>query len=120
MTTTHQASLEVATLAPRIGDNADQITIQIEVRLFNSLQQYAGPDGWRSQLELPAGATVGDLVKALDVPSREIFVVFCNGRDVTRGLVGAPVNLERALDDGDVVALSGPVPYSYGLGAPVV
>lgn len=120
MTTANQASPEILSGLPGIGDNASQISINIEVRLFNSLQKYVGPDGWRSRHDLPAGATVGDLVKLLGVPAREVFVVFCNGRDVTRGLVGAPINLERALDDGDVVALSGPVPYSYGLGAPVV
>ncbi len=43
-----------------------------------------------------------------------------NGRDVTPSRVGAPVNRNREIADGDVVPLSGPVPYSYGYGAPVV
>ena len=43
-----------------------------------------------------------------------------NGRDVTPGRVGAPVSSDREIADGDIVALSGPVPYSYGYGAPVV
>ena len=43
-----------------------------------------------------------------------------NGRDVTPGRVGAPVNSDREIAIGDIVALSGPVPYSYGYGAPVV
>lgn len=109
-----------AMVAPLIGDNVSGISIKIEVRLFNSLQIHAGPEGWRTHRELPAGATIGDLVKQLGIPAHEIFVVFCNGRDITSGLVGAPINQARALDDGDVIALSGPVPYSYGLGAPVV
>ena len=39
-------------------------------------------------------------------------------RDVTPGRVGAPVNRDHEIVDGDVVALSGPAPYGYG--APVV
>ena len=41
-------------------------------------------------------------------------------RDVTPGRVGAPVNRDHEIVDGDVVALSGPAPYGYGYGAPVV
>ena len=41
-------------------------------------------------------------------------------RDVTPGRVGAPVNRGHEIVEGDVVALSGPVPYSDGYGAPVV
>ncbi len=105
---------------PEIGHNAALAKVAVEVRLFNSLQKYAGPGGWRTQRELAAGATVGDLVRGLELPAAEVFLVMCNGRDITGGQVGDPVNLERALEDGDVIALSGPVPYSFGFGAPVV
>jgi hypothetical protein len=54
------------------------------------------------------------------LPKDKVFLVLRNGRDVTPGLVGAEVNVETALEDGDVIAFSGPVPYSYGYGAPVV
>ena len=44
-----------------------------------------------------------------------------NGRDVTPGIYrGGVVNTEAVLDDGDVIAVSGPVPYSWAYGAPVV
>jgi hypothetical protein len=33
---------------------------------------------------------------------------------------GGNVNTEAGMNDGDVIAFSGPVPYSYGYGAPVV
>ena len=102
------------------GHNSGLATIHIETRLFNSLQKYAGSDGWRRHTEFPAGTTVGDVVRNLGLPSAEIFLVLRNGRDVTGGLVGAPVNQNVALEDGDVLAFSGPVPYSYGYGAPIV
>ena len=103
-----------------IGHNTKDIPIRVEVRLFNSLQKFAGPQGWRSNLEVTAGATVGDVVAELQVPKNEIYLVMRNGRDVSRGLVDGPVNFEAALEDGDVIAFLGPVPYSYGYGAPVV
>jgi hypothetical protein len=49
----------------------------------------------------------------------EVHLAFCNGRDVTPSLKD-PINAEHAVEAGDVVALSGPVPYSWGYGAPVV
>ncbi|MCH9808157.1 MAG: hypothetical protein K0U74_10515 [Alphaproteobacteria bacterium] len=103
-----------------LGHNARNATVSVEARLFNSLQKYAGPEGWRSTKSFPAGATIYDLAAEFGLPPKEIFLVMKNGRDVTAGLVGAPANLNAALEDGDVIAFSGPVPYSYGLGAPVV
>ncbi len=41
-------------------------------------------------------------------------------RDVAPGRVGAPVNRGHEIDEGDVVALSGPAPYSDRYGAPVI
>ena len=50
-----------------------------------------------------------------------IFLVLRNGRDITPGIYqGGVVNADAGLSDGDVIAFSGPVPYSYGYGAPVV
>ena len=103
-----------------IGHNSDAARISIETRLFNSLSQYAEPGRWRQSLQLPPGSRVGDLVRLLGLPYAEIFLVMKNGRDVTPGLVGDEVNLDVELSDGDVIAFSGPVPYSYGFGAPVV
>ncbi|KUO56192.1 MAG: hypothetical protein APF80_00030 [Alphaproteobacteria bacterium BRH_c36] len=103
-----------------IGHNAREVTFRIEVRLFNSLEKYAGPQGWRSKMEVMAGMTVGDIVTQMRVPRNEIFLVMRNGRDISAGLVAGPVNFEAAVEDGDVVAFLGPVPYSYGFGAPIV
>ncbi|WP_156950758.1 hypothetical protein [Terasakiella pusilla] len=46
-------------------------------------------------------------------------MILINGRDISSGRVG-DLNISREIEDGDIVAFSGPVPYSYGYGAPVV
>ena len=104
----------------RLGHNVADIELSVEVRLFNALARYAGPDGARRRMTVPAGTTVGDLADRLGVPRKELFLVLVNGRDITPGLVGDAVRDYHVLDEGDVVALSGAVPYSYGYGSPVV
>lgn len=106
---------------PTSGHNTDGIVLKIEARFFNSLARYSGDRGLCRQVEVPAGACVGDLIAMFAVPLAEIFLVLKNGRDITPGLYqGGVVNQEVALADGDVIAFSGPVPYSFGYGAPVV
>lgn len=103
-----------------LGDNSGAApAIRVRARLFNSLARYGGSIGAPVELDLAAGATVAEVVRRFQVPAERIFLVLVNGRDVTRDL-GGPVNLDRVLEDGDTVALSGPVPYSWGYGAPVV
>jgi sulfur carrier protein ThiS len=102
-----------------IGHNLGDLTIEVEVRLFNSLSRFGGRDGHRRNLSLPAGSTLGDVLDRLGIPQSEVFLALQNGRDVTAGL-HTGINTERTLDEGDVVALSGPVPYSWGYGSPVV
>ena len=101
-----------------IGDNIGGARMTVQVRLFNSLARYAGDAS--DALSLPVGTTVGELAARLGIPPAALFLVMVNGRDVSPGLVGAGVRLGHQLEDGDVVALSGPVPYSFGYGAPVV
>lgn len=104
-----------------IGHNAGAATMAIEIRLFNSLVRHAGPEGPVRRLELEVGATVGDVVDRLRLPVDEVFLVLRNGRDVSPGLYAAGrIDRTAALDEGDVLAFSGPVPYSFGYGAPVV
>jgi len=102
-----------------IGHNLGDLTIEVEVRLFNSMTRFAGPDGPRRTLSLPAGSTIGDVLSRLRIPHREVFLALQNGRDITASLY-AELNTERTIDEGDVVALSGPVPYSWGYGSAVV
>jgi hypothetical protein len=107
--------------AGTIGHNAGDVSITVEVRLFNSLTRHAGPAGPVDRLELPAGATVGDVVDRLRLPPADVFLVLRNGRDVSPGVYGGgSINREAVLDHGDILAFSGPVPYSFGFGAPVV
>lgn len=103
------------------GHNAAGVSITIEARFFNSLAKYAGGEGLVRKLEVPADETIGSLIERLRLPKDEIFLVLRNGRDISPGLYEAGnVNVEAGLSEGDVVAFSGPVPYSYGYGAPVV
>lgn len=104
-----------------IGHNSAGGMLEVEVRFFNSLSRYTKSERFAERIAIEAGATVGDLIGRFKLPIREIFLVLKNGRDITAGLYqGGVVNTEAALDDGDVIAFSGPVPYSYGYGAPVV
>lgn len=104
----------------QIGDNSQDAMLSVEVRLFNGVARYAGSEGPRRRLTMPAGTTVGELVDRLGIPRRAVYLVLVNGRDVTPGLVGDPFKDCHQIEDGDVVAFSGAVPYSYGYGAPVV
>lgn len=103
-----------------LGHNIRGLTFRIEVRLFNSLAVGAGLPGNARMLEVEPGTTVADVARRLNLARDKIFLVLVNGRDITRGQVGDPINGGYQIDDGDVVAFSGPVPYSYGYGAPVV
>ena len=42
-----------------------------------------------------------------------------NGRDITPSLYGG-VNTQTVLNEDDVIAFSGPVPYSWGYGSAIV
>ncbi len=103
-----------------IGHNTRGASVTIESRLFNSLTKYRGQRSTRESFTLPAGSTVGDVLKAWGLPRSKVFLCLRNGRDVTPGLVGDAINADAVLNDGDVIAFSGPVPYSYGYGAPIV
>jgi hypothetical protein len=101
--------------------NRAGVSISVEIRFFNTLTIYAPPGEQRCNIEVEAGTTVGDLITRFAVPKNKIFLALRNGRDITPGLYeGGNVNEDAVLDDGDVIAFSGPVPYSYGFGAPVV
>ena len=102
-----------------LGHNLGNLTIEVEVRLFNSLTRFAGTGGPCRTLLIPAGSTIGDILGQLRIPPGQVFLALRNGRDVTASLY-TDLNTERTVDDGDVVAFSGPVPYSWGYGSPVV
>ncbi len=105
---------------PGIGDNSKDLTVAVEVRLLNCIAQYAGSAGWCRKLEVPVGTAVSELANQLGIPFERLFLILVNGRDITPGLVGNRVNGNHQIEEGDVIAFSGAVPYSYGYGSPVV
>ncbi len=102
-----------------IGHNSQNSEITIEVRLFNSLTGFGGGNGPVQHLTLPFDGCLGNIIQHFSIPEKKVFLALVNGRDVTPELNGR-LDLDRPLDDGDIVALSGPIPYSWGYGAPVV
>lgn len=103
-----------------IGHNSGATTLAIEVKLFNSTARFGGARGPRFPMEVPAGTTIADLIGQLGIPPAEVFLVLVNGRDITPGLVGGDVRGGYAVEDGDTIAFTGPIPFSWGYGAPVV
>lgn len=75
--------------------------IKIEVRLFATLTAYLpGGEGNAANMELPDGATVGDLVQMLAIPDDLPRVTLVNGRNA---------ELDQPLLSGDVVTLFPPL-----------
>lgn len=101
-----------------IGHNSGDVMVAVRAKLFNSVIP-AGSGPRLHDLTFAVGSTLGDLVHALGIKKTAIFIVWANGRDVTKRL-GDSINLDYVLTDGDEIALSGPIPYSWGYGSPVV
>ncbi len=101
-----------------IGDNSGAVEISIRAKMFNSIRPADGGPRLRDMV-LHAGATLKDVVQALNVDPGALFIVWANGRDVSKQMCG-DINLDYVLEDGDEIALSGPIPYSWGYGSPVV
>lgn len=94
--------------------------IGITVRFFNSLSRYANGKP-QCALLLKEPMTIGDVVKMLNVPESEIFLLLHNGRNVMKGFgFNSGIENERVLKEGDTLAFSGPVPFSRGYGSAVV
>jgi len=75
---------------------------RVNVRAYATLRKYL-PDvslGSAVTLELPNGATLGDLVRELGIPETEVKVAFVNGLQREDGCL---------LQDGDRVALFPPI-----------
>jgi hypothetical protein len=93
----------------------------IEVWLYGPLARYAGEASQGSHahlnVEMPAGSTVGDLVRRLGIPAEERGITFVNGN--LAALPGMEVDLELVLGDGDRVGISHrksmwPMQYRFG------
>ena len=76
--------------------------VTVRVKLFATLRRHY-PDlgiGEAMPVELPDGATIGQLIKSLRLPANEVKVVFVNG--IVQGE-------EYALNDGDEMGVFPPV-----------
>lgn len=105
------------------GHNSGDTLVRFVVKGFNSVSPFVKKHGAPRPMELPVGATIRDVVEKLGIPNHTIFLAMKNGRDVTTGLYPSSepeVNLDVEIEDGDHISFSGPVPYSYGYGAPIV
>jgi hypothetical protein len=102
-----------------MGHNVRNITVTVEVRLFNSLTRFSDNGIKPVTVEMAPGSSVGDVLRELKIPGDKVHLALLNGRDITPSLYAA-VNENAMLDEGDVLGLSGPVPYSWGYGSPVV
>jgi molybdopterin converting factor small subunit len=76
--------------------------MKIDVELHSYLDQYSpnGDDARAFTYDLPDGATVRDLIRALRVPAELASVIIVSGE---------PADETRALKDGDRVTLIPPI-----------
>jgi hypothetical protein len=102
----------------KLGHNSGAVDVNVEIRFFNSIARYRNGKGLFDTRNFPAGSDIADVLKNYGIRHDDVFLIFVNGRDITPKLNG--LRTSYVLEDGDVVSLSGPVPYSWGYGAPVV
>ena len=92
------------------------IMIKLDILLFNKLQKYAENGQRRFVLSVPENSAPRDVINQLGIPSEEVYLIMRNGRTVG----GRTGNIEVALENGDRVAFSGPIPYHRLYGSPVI
>jgi molybdopterin synthase sulfur carrier subunit len=76
--------------------------ITVHVRLFATLRRLHPdlPPGQSFPVALPEGATMADLIRALELPEEEVKLVFVNGRSRAQAHI---------LSDGDEIGIFPPV-----------
>ena len=90
--------------------------IAVDVHLFNSLAAYA--PGASVRLSFPDGTRAHAILQALRIPADRVYAAWRNGHDIMTTFGGRLLDY-ATLEHGDRIALSGPVPFSRGYGAPV-
>ena len=71
--------------------------MEVEVRLFASLQKYRDE---QDKVELEDGTTVADLLGTFGIPPSEVAIVLVNGKHATG---------EQLLNDGETLSLFPPI-----------
>ncbi|TYO97227.1 MoaD/ThiS family protein [Desulfallas thermosapovorans] len=76
--------------------------LQVEVRVFSGLEKFLPGVGFGQPLpvELPAGATIRDLLHKIGVPEDQVFTVLVDGRHQT---------LDYTTTSGERISLFPPV-----------
>jgi len=76
--------------------------MKIQVELYATLSKYLPPgaEGRKAMVELPEGATVGDLLKHLAIPAEIAALLLVNGTHRPP---------ETVLKDGEVIAMFPPL-----------
>jgi molybdopterin converting factor small subunit len=77
--------------------------VDIEVRLFATLREYlpAGSSRTSARLEMPSGASIGDVLDRLGIPREAAHLVLVNGLH--------EADLQRVLEGGLVLSIWPPV-----------
>jgi molybdopterin converting factor small subunit len=71
--------------------------MKIRVKLFATLRRGRFDD---RVVDLPRGATVAEVIASLNIPDKEVKIIFVNSRHAVR---------DRKLEDGDTLALFPPI-----------
>jgi len=94
----------------------------VDVWLYGALARYGGerqqPSFANTQLSLPDGSTLADLLSCLGMPTEERGITFINGQ--LSAMPGLQPDLGHILHDGDRVGLFDPKsmwPFQYRHGA---
>lgn len=78
-----------------------QSTVTVRCRLVGELRRYLpGGTGGEGPMQLPASATIDDLLERLRIPERHLLVVGVNGTKAAHTVV---------LNDGDEVTIVAPM-----------
>ena len=83
-----------------------QNTVTVRCRLVGELRRYLpGGNGGEGPMQLPASATIDELLERLQIPERDLLVVGVNGTKASHDI---------ALNDGDEVTIVAPMTGGAG------
>ena len=84
-----------------VNTASPQSTVTVRCRLVGDLRRFLpGSNGGEGPVQLPASATIDDLLERLQIPERNLLIVGVNGTKASHG---------SALNDGDEVTIVSPM-----------